>query len=248
MLLHEIIANTLVTIYSPPGVNAIGSTRVLPMAKDVPEGTTHVSDGLDGLLAGQYRTQYGKYDLTDKLIWVYVDHLSNFRAAFVYYDGMLLRKATQQETDALVASHRSDLRIISNGVSLRVSEDPVSPEAKGWLPARKLFPEEVRALGKGNEAKIAKLARRHAQDDIKSRSNPNLSTPLPILGDAANVARLTTWRTLSDAYEDAKMDDIADQLEAVLHDDEDGDILRAAMAAWDYYYDAESLRLIVPHR
>ena len=93
MLLHEIIANTLVTIYSPPGVNAIGSTRVLPMAKDVPEGTTHVSDGLDGLLAGQYRTQYGKYDLTDKLIWVYVDHLSHFRAAFVYYDGMLLRKA-----------------------------------------------------------------------------------------------------------------------------------------------------------
>lgn len=239
----------LVTIYSPPGVNSISHTRVLPMAEDVPEGTVHVSDGLDGLLAGQYRTQYGKYDLSDKLIWVYVDHLSDFRAAFVYYDGLLLRKATQPETDALVASHRAELRIVSDGVSLLVSEDPVSPEAKAWMPARKLFPEEARALGKDKEVTIARLAKQRAKDDIKSRSNPNLSTPLPNLGDAANAARLKTWRALSDAYEDAKMDDIADNIEGIHSvDDEDSNMLRAAMSAWDYYYDAESLRLLAPHR
>lgn len=52
--MYGIIGSTLVTIYSPPGVNSISHTRVLPMAKDVPEGTVHISDGLDGLLAGQY--------------------------------------------------------------------------------------------------------------------------------------------------------------------------------------------------
>jgi hypothetical protein len=217
----------LVTIFSSPGINAIGSTQVLPQPTDVADGTVHVSDGLDGLSAGQYTVHRGK--------WVF----QPTTAAFVYFDGLLLRKATPTEVSDLSASKRPSLGLRHDGVMLTISDDPVTPESMAWMPTPKLTKDESRTLGKAKEAKIASLAKRQAKTDMESGANPMLFIPLQGLSDSANAERLTRWKTLRDEYEDAKTDALSD----VVDFEEDGYVMNAAMRAWDHYYDLESMKL-----
>lgn len=230
----------LVTIYSPPGVNAIGSTQVLPLATDVPVGTVHFSDGLDGLTAGRYVAQRGQHDLADTAVWVFRPST----AAFVYVGDLLLRKASAEETAELAASKRSSIRVTRGGLWLRISDEPVAPEAAAWMPTAKLTNDEEKTLGASKRSAIEKAARKQAKADMKAETNPMLSTPSPRLSDAENAARLEVWQSLRDDYENEKTDGLADIVE-YSEDDEASYIMHAAMKAWDHFYDDESMKLSV---
>lgn len=229
----------LVTIYSPPGANAIGSTQVLPLATDVSVGTVHFSDGLDGLAAGKYVVQRGQHDLTDTPVWVF--HPST--TAFVYVGALLLRKASAEEAAELAASKRSWIRVARGGVSLRISDDPVAPEAAAWMPTAKLTTDEESTLGASKRSAIERAARKQAKADMKAGTNPMLSTPSPRFSDAENVARLEAWQSLRDDYENEKTGGLADIVE-YSEDDKAGYIMHAAMKAWDHFYDDESTKLL----